>query len=135
MNKRYYTFVILIFILLILIYAIIEHKYKEYKISELIQSITVLNKSIKENINKSLETIEYKKSKAYKNKVLKSDKWLKNKSEKVVYITTEDKYNKYIQPIKSPEEKNISKEKFRDDTYQMTIYQKWIWFLFKKDLR
>jgi len=74
MNKRYYTFVILIFILLILIYAIISHKYKEYKISELIQSITILNNNIKKDINNSLETIEYKKSKAYKNKILKSDK-------------------------------------------------------------
>lgn len=135
MNKRYYTFVILIFILLILIYAIISHKYKEYKISELIQSITILNNNIKKDINNSLETIEYKKSKAYKNKILKSDKWLKNKSEKVVYITTEDKYNKYIKPVKAPEKINKINKKILDETYKMTIYQKWMWFLFKKDLR
>lgn len=135
MNKRYYTFVILIVILLALIYAIISHKYKEYKISEVIQSINELNISIKNDIENTLETIEYKKSKAYKNKILKSDKWLKNKSEKVVYITTEDKYNKYIQPVKTPEIKTQIEEKIFDDTYWMSVYQKWIWFIFKEDLR
>lgn len=135
MDKKYYTFLIMIFILIILLYAIMSHKYKKYKISEHINSITKLNNEIKENIDKAWEIIEYKKSKAYKNKILKSDKALKNKWEKVVYITTEDKYNKYVKPIQETEIINKSKKKILDDTYWMTIYQKWIWFLFKEDIR
>ena len=97
--------------------------------------ISELNLNIRDNIKKAHDIIEYKKSKAYKNKILKLDKWLKNKWEIVVYITTEDKYNKYISK-KIPETINtkISK-KINEETYNMTIYQKWMWFLFKKDLR
>ena len=135
MNKKYYTFIILILLLLFLLYNIISHKHKEYTISKHINSISLLNNQIKENIKKAEEIIQYKKSKAYKNKVLKEDKWLKNKWEIVIYITTEDKYNKYISQLKEDNDlKQIDKNK-DSETYQMTIYQKWIWYLFKKDLR
>ena len=135
MDKKYYTFLFLILLLIILLYATISHKYKEYKISEHIDSITKLNTEIKNSISKAWEIIEYKKSNAYKNKLLKSEKSLKNKWEKVVYITTEDKYNKYTKPVEENIEISKKEEKINDDTYQMTIYQKWIWFIFKKDLR
>ena len=135
MDKKYYTFLVLIFILIILLYATISHKYKEYKISEHIDTITQLNNEIKDSIEKAWIIIEYKKSKAYKNKLLKSEKSLKNKGEQVVYITTEEKYNKYTKPIEENIEVDTKKEKILDDTYWMTIYQKWIWFIFKKDLR
>ncbi len=135
MNKKYYTFLILIFLMLFLIYNIIFHKHKEYIITEHINTISMLNSQIKNNIKKAEEIIQYKKSNAYKNKILKSDKWLKNKWELVVYITTEDKYNKYISPIDSNTTTKKTIEKSPDETYWMTIYQKWIWFLFKEDLR
>jgi len=116
-------------------YNIISHKLKEYKISEHINIISTLNTQIKENIKKAETIIEYKKSKAYKNKILKQGSWLKNKGEVVVYITPEDKYNKYISK-KSPDSNQKQKEEIQNsETYNMTIYQKWIWFLFNKDLR
>ena len=135
MNKKYYTFLLLIFLLLFLIYNIVSHKYKEYKISEHIGIISLLNAEIKESISKAHDIIEYKKSKAYQNKILKQSKGLKNKWEIVVYITSEDKYNKYIN--KKEEEKYIEKtdEKINEETFNMTIYQKRMWFLFKEDLR
>ena len=135
MNKKLISFLTLIFLLLFLLYNIVSHKYKEYKISEHIEAISQLNSEIKENIKKATEIIEYKKSLAYKNKILKQDSGLKNKWEIVVYITTEDKYNKYIskKPIETIKIK--TEEKIDEETYNMTIYQKWIWFLFKKDLR
>ena len=135
MNKKYYTFIILILLLLFLLYNIISHKHKEYTISKHINSISLLNTQIKENIKIAEEIIQYKKSKAYKNKVLKEDKWLKNKWEIVVYITTEDKYNKYISPITVDSETQKVEKIKSSETYWMTIYQKWIWYFFKKDLR
>lgn len=96
MNKKYYSFLILIFLMLFLIYNIVLHKYKEYKIQEHLKIISELNINIKNNIHKTQDIIEYKSSKAYKNKLLKANQPLKNKSEIVIYITTEDKYNKYI---------------------------------------
>jgi hypothetical protein len=57
---------------------------------------------------------------------------MKNKWESVIFITNEDNYNKFskneisdIQPIKET-------KKIQDG---MEIYEKWIYFLFKKDIR
>lgn len=134
MNKKYYTFLILIFLLLFLLYNIISHRYKQYKISEHIKTISALNIEIENNIKKAQEIIKYKKSESYKNRILKEDN-LKNKWELVIYLTSEDEYNTYVKPIKNKPEIDKSKIKISDETYSMSIYQKWIWFLFKKDLR
>ena len=135
MNRNHYKFVFLIIILIVLLYNIVIHKYKQYKIEEYKNTIISLNAEIKNNIELAKEIISYKKSLAFKNKILKQDKWLKNKAEKVVYITTEDKYNKYIskpQKISNVKNKKIITD---DNTFWMTVYQKWIWLIFKKDLR
>jgi len=135
MNRNHYNFVFLIIILIVLLYNIVIHKYKQYKIEEYKNTIISLNAEIKNNIELAKEIISYKKSLAFKNKILKQDKWLKNKAEKVVYITTEDKYNKYIskpQKISNVKNKKIITD---DNTFWMTVYQKWIWLIFKKDLR
>ncbi len=136
MNKKYYTFLFLIFILIFLLYNIILHKYKEYKISEHIKIISNLNKQIEDNIKKASEIIEYKKSRAYRNKILKQDSGLKNKGEIVVYLVKEDKYNKFVKKqVKINTIEDLKKQEINSNTYNMTIYQKWMWFLFKKDLR
>ncbi len=134
MRKNYYIFVFLIFLLLFLIYNIIVHKYKEYKINEHIEMIAYLNKKIENQIEQAKEIIEYKSTKAYKNKILKQDRWLKNKWEIVVYLMKEDKYNKYISKKTINNNKKEVKQ-INDDIFWMTIYQKWIWFIFHKDLR
>jgi len=134
MNNKYYTFLILIFLLLFLLYNIVIHKYEEYKISEHIKVISNLNTEIEDYILTANDIIKYKKSEAYKNKILKQDN-LKNKAEIVVYLKHENQYNKFV---KETEEINILKkddEKILDETFWMTIYQKWMWFLFKKDAR
>jgi hypothetical protein len=133
--KKQLIFVILIILILTLLYSIVETKYNEYKKSSLTSFIERTINDIKEwNITlKSI--IEYKSSPAYINKVLKEQQSKKNKWEKVIYIISENKYNKftknnYNKPIiiESQEEKNSF-------TSWMTIYQKWVYFLFKKDLR
>jgi hypothetical protein len=62
-----------------ILYLIIDYKYKEYKINSHIEYINELNQTIKQQIKTAKEIIEYKKSKAYKNKILKQDGDLKNK--------------------------------------------------------
>ena len=136
MIQKRYTFIILIVVILYILYSIVEYKYKEYKINSHIEYISALNKEIKANIIKAKDIIEYKKSSAFKNKVLKEEQWLKNKWESVIYLTSEDNYNKYTKSIKKEESAPIKeKEEEEDITYAMSIYQKWIYFLFKKDLR
>jgi len=134
MDKKYYIFLILIFLLLSILYSIISHKYEEYKISEHKKLIGELNIEIENYIIKANEIIKYKKSEAYKNKILKQDN-LKNKGESVIYLNSEDKYNTFVKKISNNNFLWETKSKILNDTYGMNIYQKWIWFFFKKDLR
>lgn len=130
--KRQYIFIVLIVIMLYSIYIIWDYKYSEYKINSSIEYIRKINNEIKLKIEEAKEIITYKNSKAYKNKVIKQEQWLKNKWEKVLFLTTEKKYNTFtkesIEEAKSigtekKIEKNINPEKIRE---------KWINIIFNK---
>jgi len=130
--KKEYLFLVLIIAILYLIYLIIDYKYKEYKINTHIEYIEKGNEKMKQLISENKDILEYISTKAYKNKVLKEEQSMKNKWESVIFITNEDNYNKFskneisdIQPIKET-------KKIQDG---MEIYEKWIYFLFKKDVR
>jgi len=135
--KKQYIFLIMIVITLYILYLIWGFKYREYKINSHIDYITSLNKEIEWKIKIANELIEYKTSNAYKNKILKEQQWFKNRWEKVIYLTSEDKYNKFTQEIEQYRESvqeviNIENNN-NTDTKEMEIYQKWIYFLFKKE--
>lgn len=126
----------MIFIALYIFYLISTFKYKEYKINSHIEYITNLNKEIKKKIKIADDIINYKQSKAYKNKILKAQQSYKNKWEVVIYLTSEKKYNKFtnhvvIEPIKVEKESAI----VDDITKSMSIFQKWIYLIFEKDVR
>jgi hypothetical protein len=114
-----------------ILYSIIDYKYKEYKINSHIEYIQKLNNTIKQQIQTAQEIIEYKKSKPYKNKILKQDLGFKNKGEKVISLITEDKYNKYTKKTTTQLiNENVIDRKKDDITYSMSNYEKWIYFLF-----
>ena len=132
MNKQY-IFLVLIVIMLYSIFLISTYKYKEYKVNIHIDSIANLVKEIKNDIEKTNDLIFYKKSLAYRNKVLKEEQWLKNKWEVVIYLTPEKKYNKFT---KEKSQDNINEEKTvinqDDKTEYMTIFEKWIYLIRNK---
>ena len=134
--KKQYIFLIMIVIILYISYLIIVFTYEDYKTNSNIDYITTLNNEIKEKNKLALDIIKYKKSKAYRNKILKEQQSFKNKWEKVIYLTTEKKYNKFTKEVLPKEEltsaSTIKKETFIDS---MTVYEKWMYFLFKKDIR
>ena len=134
--KKQYVFLIMIVITLYILILIWKFKYNEYKINSHIDYITTLNKEIETKIIKATEIIEYKTSTAYKNKILKEEQWFKNRWEKVIYLTSEDKYNKFTKEIEEYREevKDIieTENNNNTDTKEMTIFQKWIYFLFNK---
>jgi len=139
MIKKHHIFILLITILFYILYNIFNYKYKEYKINEHLLVIEKINTNIKLKIKEAEELIEYKKSKAYKNKILKTEQLLKNKAENVVYLTNEDEYNKFTTNVskkiwgKEKDKEENKEEKW--EVYGMSIYQKWMYFIFKKDLR
>ena len=133
--KKQYIFIILIMIILYMLYLIINYKYKEYKINTQIEFIAILNQDIKQGIKKAENIIKYKTTKAYKNKIIKSQQQKKNKWEKVFYLTSEKSYNKYTKEIIEEAidiEIKTEKENIIDS---MDNYEKWIYFLFNKDIR
>jgi len=135
MNKRQYTFLILLIVLLYLSYTIIQYEYKKYVIGEYKQEQREIISDIRWYIEKANKIIEYKKSPAYKNKILKEQQWYKSKWEKVSYLTHEKIYNKFKSTTLVTQKKTIQKTKQESITKTMTNFQKWIYFLLKKDTR
>lgn len=132
MNKQY-IFLSMVWITLYIIYLIITFSIKEYKINTDIASIKVfISQTIQYNKD-ALETIEYKQSAAYKNMILKEQQSLKNKWERVIYLTTQQRYNKYTQDLNDweIEQKDIIIKKY-SITDNMSIQEKWEYFLFQK---
>lgn len=134
--KREYVFVGLIIIMLYMTYVIMNYKYKEYKINSHIELLADLNEDISENIKKAEKIIDYKSTKAYRNKVLKEEQWLKNKWEQVVFLIDEVDYKKYTTQtpeivsqtvVELPQGENIINT--------MNIRQRWIYFILDKDTR
>ncbi len=116
-------------------YLIINYKYNEYIINSRIESIYIKNDSISKEIENKIGDIEYKNTKAYKNKVLKEEQWLKNKWENVIYLIEERKYEKYTNnPLKWTKD-NIVIIKDINIIDSMNILEKWIYLIFKKDIR
>ncbi len=135
MTKRQYTFLILLTVLLYLSYTIIKYEYKKYIISNYKTEQREIIDDIKWYIETANKIIEYKKSPAYKNKILKEQQWYKMKWEKVSYLTHEQTYNKYKTTILATEKKTVQETKQESITKTMTNFQKWIYFLLKKDTR
>ncbi len=132
--KRQYVFLFLIFIILYLSYLIVSYKYKEYQTNNRIYFLEEQNNLLAQEIRNNKETLEFYNTKAYKNKLLKEEQSLKNKGEKVILIINEETFQTYTQS-----ESNVVIQDFfynEPNIYDsMTIFQKWIYFLFQKDIR
>lgn len=134
--KKQYIFLVMIVLILYIFYLIINFTYKEYKINLNIEYITNLNSEIKEKIDEAHNIIKYKTSKAYKNKILKEQQSLKNKWEKVIYLTTEKKYNKFTKNAVQTGSLDIEiEDKSNSIVDTMSIFEKWIYLIFGKDIR
>ena len=135
--RKQYIFLALILFILYISYLIVNFKYKEYKINSSIDYIINLNKEIEKKIEFANEIINYKTSKAYKNKILKEQQWYKNKWENVVLLMPEERYNtftKELNPLKDEIVEAVISEE-NSNLEEMTIPEKWIYFIFKKEIK
>lgn len=133
--KKEYVFVLLIIIMLYMIYIIINYKYNEYIVNSRIELLATNNEKIKYRIKDKIKDIEYKNTKAYKNKKLKENQWLKNKAENVVFLIAEDKYDKYTKDNLQKENPILQISQENSNINSMTIIEKWIYLILKKDIR
>lgn len=130
--KKQYIFIIMILIILYITYLIISFSYKEYKISSNIDSIKQFSAEIEKKIEIAKQTIKYKTSKAYKNKILKEQQSMKNKWEKVVFLTKEEDFKKYTNWIENLKLEIIeTKKEENKETIEMSVFEKWMWKIFK----
>ena len=124
----------MIFFILYLSYLIIDFTYNDNKKNQYIEEIVKLNTEIKDSLVKWEEIINYKASKAYINKIRKEEQGEKWEWELVVYLTTQEKYNKFTKIKEEINKENIVIETDNQNNIkEMTIYQKWIYFIFRKD--
>ena len=122
----------MIVIIIYISYQIISFTYKEYQINSNIEYIKKLTTDVEEKIESAKKIIEYKTSKAYKNKILKEQQSFKNIWEDVIYFTTEENFNKYTtvkeeKPKETAASTTTEKERIKD----LNIYEKWLYFLFR----
>ncbi len=118
-----------------MLFLVINYKYREYKINSYIEEIQILNKDIKKSIDEIESLIVYKSTFAYKNKLMKQEQGLKNKKEKVMYLTDEKEYEKYTNPNYEETYKKAHIENIDNandiELKTKTNFQKWIYFIFK----
>jgi len=124
--------------MLYLIYLVASYKYNEYRIISYREDIVKINLLYEEKIRQAQEILENRATKAYKNKVLKSEQNLKNPWEELIFFIAEEKYNTYtgswdISTAKANPILSVSESESLIQT--MTIPQKWIYLIFKKDTR
>lgn len=123
----------MIVIIFYISYLILMYSYREYETNTNIEYIKKLTKNVELKIDDAKKIIEYKTSKAYRNKILKEQQSFKNIWEEVIYFTTEKDYNKYTTVKEDLKEENINiiidetEEKIKD----LNIYERWKYFLFK----
>ena len=131
--KKEYIFISLIVIIFLLWYLIISFTIKEYKINLDIKFIGNLTIKLESEIESAKKVIEYKTSKAYKNRILKEQQSFKNNWEDVVYFTSEESFNKYTTKKDFTEkEKIITKDELELKIDDLSIFERWIYFIFKK---
>lgn len=121
--------------MLYMMYLVLSYKYTEYKINSNIEYLSELKQEFSEKIDEAESIIEYKSTKAYKNKVLKQEERLKNKWEKVVNLITEKKYEKYTRWDQEVVQIEVPLTSEQTLINTMTIYQRWRYFLFREDTR
>lgn len=137
--KKQYIFIVLLIILLYLLLQIWIYKYNEYKIYTYMQELSYINDSYQKKIEEAKKRIDKITTPAYINKSLKSEQGLKNQWENMLTLITQERYNTYTSTGASLWEESATQTEdplsHESLIGTMTHYEKWIYLIFKKDIR
>ncbi|MCH8518438.1 hypothetical protein LAT59_01615 [Candidatus Gracilibacteria bacterium] len=138
--KKQYALTILIVIFLYLLYLVISYTYNDYRVGMYIEEIQNTNAQLLENIIETERELEQKTTLAHKNKVLKTEQGLRNRNEEVLFLISEERYRMFTeeQSIELPRSERTINERIGDTENliaSMTIYERWMYFLFGQDIR
>lgn len=138
--KKQYALLILLWLFLYLLYLVGTYTYEDYRIRAYISEIEDVNSQILSTIQETERNLNQKMTLAYKNKVLKTEQWMKWQWEEVLFLISEERYRMFTQQswIWLPNiERTISDRIWDTENLiaTMTNYERWIYFLFWEDIR
>lgn len=89
------------------------------------------NLKLSTEIGSNKDFLTYISTNSYVDKILKEEQGLKNKAEEVIFFTSQETIRKYSQK----QDRETISHKTKNIYDNMTPPQKWVYFIFKKDLR
>jgi len=133
MRKKYqYILFTLIIIIVYELYLIFSFKYIDIQKDSIIVSTQKEIAQRQKDLAQKKKYFDYVNSLAYKDKVIKTSQNKKNPWEEVVFIVTKEDADLYK---KIDVDKQIYQQnEVRGPTYNMSNWQKWIYYIFKVDL-
>lgn len=133
MSKKYlYILIALIFFSLNLIYLIVKEKYQVFKDDQEIHKINIENVETEKRINFKENRLLYKKTNASYDKIAKNELNRVNPWEEVVIMVSEDEANNYKKINIEDQIMSAAIPKKVLETANMTNYEKWMYYIFKK---
>lgn len=120
-----------------MIFIVLHMQYEQYTFQRYINSYEANIAQLEKKIESAKVLLEHKKTPAYKNKILKLWQERKNKWEKVYRYISEDDYNIYTRVENSAPSFDLQYDTSDKANLleTMTPYQKWVYLIFKKDIR
>jgi hypothetical protein len=134
MRKQYqYILVFLSIVIVYELYLIVSFKYVDIQKDFIINGVEQDISKVKAVIENKKDYFAYINTIAYKDKIAKSSQNKKNPGEDVIFVVTKDEVEQYK---KIDVQKDMYSEKaIRTATYGMSNWQKWIYYIFKVDIR
>lgn len=138
--KKQYALLILLWIFLYLLYLVGSYSYRDYQVRAYIAEIQEVNNRTLETIRETERNLNQKLTLAHKNKVLKTEQWMRGLWEEVLFLISEERYRMFTQEPSWEElvfERTISERIWdtKNLIATMTIYERWMYFLFREDVR
>jgi len=133
MRKEQFFFLVYIFILLTLGWNIVTHKMKNYTNDTRQMALEAENTRIVSQNEILKKYVLYLQTQAFRDKIIKDELGYKRKGEQVISITNEETHRTYAAVSEDPIRPILYKESAPQDTMQN--YEKWVYFLFERDMR
>jgi hypothetical protein len=116
-----------------LIYLIVLYKYRDFQVSSYIDTLLHENRQLEQDIQDRKDYLAHINTNAFLDKVAKTSQNRKNPGEQVVFFVSKDDVETYKKI--DVEKQMIGPEKVVSPTQGMSNAEKWIYHIFRVDMR
>ncbi len=133
--KKHYQYIIFILILVAIyeLYLIFSFKYVDIEKDYIITNYQLEIAKSKKDIQEKKDYFAYINTAAYKDKIAKLSQNKKNPEEEVIFLVSKDEIDVYSKLEDTVQKFDAYKEEL--ETFGMTNWQKWIYYVFGVDVR